>query len=620
MKTRVIIVCLLLAVPALAHAATDAAQVLDHMAAALGGRDALADAGVVHESYTAKMFGLEGTLDQWIDTAGARTHMVMNLGGMFEVQGVFDRDHGWYLDQNGKLNDLGGEDLEQEVTTAYDGTWSYLFDGRIPGKVTAGGTDADTGEIILRAEPEGGKPITYYIDPKTWLIARTQMPVGDRTQTTTYSDWKQFGGIMFPTHILQSRGDPQYDATFDLTAAETGATPPAGTFEKPAEQASGVTFTDGAPVRDIPVEFNTVHIFLQASVNDSDPLWFILDTGASITVLNTDVARSLGLDLKGKIEGRGAGEGSVEVNLIPDVSVTLPGVELDGQTVAALPLGDIEARMGRAVDGILGYDFISRFVVEIDYFDHSLTLHDRHTFDYQGDGAVAPVVLAGSTPEVEAAITAPGGEPITGEFLVDTGASGSVICTKPFAAANHLSSAFSKTFEYIGGFGVGGESSSTIARLASLTIGGLTFKAPACALSHDEGGALADPHIAGLIGGMVLSRCTVFFDYDRKRMILEPNADFDKPFELDWSGLILKTGGRGDFHTITVVRTIPGSPAEAAGIQEGDVITAADGVTADALTTQVLWKKFLHAGETVHLTIDRDGKSMDVALELRRRV
>jgi C-terminal processing protease CtpA/Prc len=167
---------------------------------------------------------------------------------------------------------------------------------------------------------------------------------------------------------------------------------------------------------------------------------------------------------------------------------------------------------------------------------------------------------------------------------------------------------------------VGGESSSTIARLADITIGGLTFKGPTCALAHDEGGALADPHIAGLVGGMILSRCNVYFDYDHKRMILEPNADFDKPFELDWSGLILKTGGRGHFHTITVVRALPGSPAEEAGIQTGDVITAADGVTADGLTKNVLWKKFQHAGETVRLTIERDGERRDVDLKLRRRV
>jgi len=624
MKTFSMIVCLVVAAaiafPPIATAdAPTAQQVLDRWADAIGGRDALSKVNTVHLEYEAKMFGLDGTLDQWVSTDG-RAHSHVSLGGLFDVHSIFSVDHGWYLDQNGKLSELAGEDLEQEVTSSYDATWACLVDGRRPGAVQMEGTEDGTGYLILRCEPEGGKPITYYIDPATGLPARSEAPQGDRTQTATYSEWKEYGGVMMPTHVVQSTGDPQYDATFVLKSADINATPPAGTFDKPAEAASGVTFTEGSPVRDIPIEFNTVHIFLRASVNDSKPLWFILDTGASITVLNTDVARELGFDLKGKVEGRGAGSGSVEVNLIPDVSVSLPGVVLEGQTVAAVPLADIEARVGRTIDGILGYDFISRFVVEIDYHGHTLTLYDRDAFDYNGEGTVVPIYLSGSSPQIDAAVTAPGGEPVSGNFLIDTGASGTVMFTSPFAKAHDLGSAFKKSFELVGGFGVGGESSSTIARLGSLSIGGLTFRAPSCALSHDESGALADPNLAGLIGGMILSRCTVFFDYDRKRMILEPNADFDAPFEIDWSGLILKTGGRGNFHTITVVRALAGSPAEDAGIKEGDVITSADGVTAAELTTHKLWKTFQRGGETVRLTIDRDGKKKEVSLKLKRRV
>ena len=64
----------------------------------------------------------------------------------------------------------------------------------------------------------------------------------------------------------------------------------------------------------------------------------------------------------------GAGENKVEVSFIKDASFALPGVEIAGQTVATAKLREIlEARVGRPVDGILGYDLISRFVIEIDY-------------------------------------------------------------------------------------------------------------------------------------------------------------------------------------------------------------------------------------------------------------
>jgi S1-C subfamily serine protease len=112
----------------------------------------------------------------------------------------------------------------------------------------------------------------------------------------------------------------------------------------------------------------------------------------------------------------------------------------------------------------------------------------------------------------------------------------------------------------------------------------------------------------------------VYFDYERKRMILEPNAGFDAPFETNWSGLVLKTPGRSQFHTIIVAHVIPGSPAEDAGMREGDVITAAGDLATEELTTHRLWEMFQHPGETVRLHIERDGTPMDVSLTLRRRV
>jgi hypothetical protein len=302
------------------------------------------------------------------------------------------------------------------------------------------------------------------------------------------------------------------------------------------------------------------------------------------------------------------------------VSVALPGVTLDGQTVACLPLADIEARMGRAVDGILGYDFISRFVVEIDYLGRTLTLYERDGFTYEGDGAVVPITLDGNTPQVRAAVTPSGRDPIEANFLIDTGAGATVAFTRPFAEAHDLASSFAKSFEFIGGFGVGGESRSTVGRLSALTLGDLSFADPVCALAHDEGGALADPHIAGLIGGLILRRCTVFFDYERLHMILEPNADYGDPFEADWSGLILKTGGRGAFHDFTVVRALPGSPAEAAGIESGDVLVSADGVPAAQLTVHSLWSSFQTPGTTVELEFKRGDDTVKASLELRRRL
>lgn len=64
-----------------------------------------------------------------------------------------------------------------------------------------------------------------------------------------------------------------------------------------------------------------------------------------------------------------------------------------------------------------------------------------------------------------------------------------------------------------------------------------------------------------------------------------------------------------------VTRVLPGSPADAAGLEVGDVITAMDGtaVTVDNLSEVV---QSHQAGDTVTINILRDGEAMELAAEL----
>jgi len=61
--------------------------------------------------------------------------------------------------------------------------------------------------------------------------------------------------------------------------------------------ASDVRFTAGRSALTIPFKLFNNHIYLRVSVNGSAPLWFVLDTGAPITMIDTKHARTLGLKL-----------------------------------------------------------------------------------------------------------------------------------------------------------------------------------------------------------------------------------------------------------------------------------------------------------------------------------
>src|SRR5206468_1222475 len=83
-------------------------------------------------------------------------------------------------------------------------------------------------------------------------------------------------------------------------------------FAKPAEGAADFGFASGASALGIPFELNSNHIYLQARVNGSAPLWFLFDSGAGSSLVDLKRAKELGLKLKGSFQARGAGEGSLE--------------------------------------------------------------------------------------------------------------------------------------------------------------------------------------------------------------------------------------------------------------------------------------------------------------------
>jgi C-terminal processing protease CtpA/Prc len=69
---------------------------------------------------------------------------------------------------------------------------------------------------------------------------------------------------------------------------------------------------------------------------------------------------------------------------------------------------------------------------------------------------------------------------------------------------------------------------------------------------------------------------------------------------------------------VKVIRTIPGTPAEAAGIQAGDVLFALNGVEINEKNEKALEKarKDWKPGQSVTYTIKRDGEDRQVTLTL----
>lgn len=132
-------------------------------------------------------------------------------------------------------------------------------------------------------------------------------------------------------------------------------------------------------------------------------------------------------------------------------------------------------------------------------------------------------------------------------------------------------------------------------------------------------GTFARAGAAGNIGGAILRRFRVIFDYSRRRMILEPAAGFADPFDHDMSGLSL-ISDTPHFKTIKVLRVIDNSPAAEAGLKPDDLLVSIDGRPASGLRLAGIREMFRREGSDYQLEVRRGPESLQLRLKTRRLI
>src|SRR5262249_17676068 len=139
---------------------------------------------------------------------------------------------------------------------------------------------------------------------------------------------------------------------------------PGAAFNRLAAGPSDVTMA--ADVVRIPFTNEASHVVVQISVNRRAPIGFVLDTGDDTETLSTPRLAEMGVTPYGASQLVGGGNAAAS-SFARDLSLSAPGVELVRQHATVLDLSGLERAFGVPIGGILGYDFISRFVVELDY-------------------------------------------------------------------------------------------------------------------------------------------------------------------------------------------------------------------------------------------------------------
>jgi len=278
--------------------------------------------------------------------------------------------------------------------------------------------------------------------------------------------------------------------------------------------ATGVAL-GAAPLATIPISISRDRVMVPVTVNGSNGLSFMLDTGFSMTMIHPDLPDPLKLQRVGEITIIGIA-GDEKAPTYEGAMFDIGGAKYAPRRVASL---SSDANRRRRRDGIIGSGLFRGFVVEIDFAGKKLALYAPTNFSYAGKGEVIPLRFrrSSNTPLIDATINGTNGATIRGQFEIDTGCDSGVCLGHEFIQENRL---LNEDETSAGGkFGVGGGAKTRSGHLPQLQLGAMKIDKPQTDFFIE--GSPVDRGLAGHIGVGVLKHFKVIFDYSRKQMILE---------------------------------------------------------------------------------------------------
>jgi hypothetical protein len=342
-----------------------------------------------------------------------------------------------------------------------------------------------------------------------------------------------------------------------------------------------------------------------AMLNGQGPFRLIFDSGAEMNALSPAVAKQLGLRPEGPVLlATGAGSGSTATQAAIVAQVRIGDLVLHDQkfVILRLPWGDRPGPVGE-----VSYELMKRLVVTVDYEREQLSFSLPLSFRYSGHGVKVPIEPTPSQIEVRASING-----ASGVFLIDSGDEASLTVEQRFVSQHNLVKQLSPLYHGYSGSGVGGaEPEAYYGRVETLRIGEAEVNHVIAFLC--DGQAISAEN-AGNIGTQILRQFNITFDVPHGALYFEKNSNWGKPEVFNRAGIVVDSIQQDQ----KVMKVLPGSPADIAGVVVGDIIMKIDDREPNDNPLQRDDPAFLQpVGTTVHLTIQRGDKLREIDVTLR---
>jgi hypothetical protein len=349
-------------------------------------------------------------------------------------------------------------------------------------------------------------------------------------------------------------------------------------------------------------------VILQAKLgNYPDTLNFVLDTGSSGISLDSTTADYLKLKpIPTERTIRGIA-GIRKVPFLYSQKLHLPGLTIDSLDFHVNDYSILTSVYGERIDGIIGYSVFSRYIIKIDYDSLKIDILSKGTIRYPRGGFLLKPTI-GTLPSQAARVKDE--KTVNSRFLYDIGAGVCIMFSKDFMQDSNWLSKKRKMLAKEGE-GVGGKIDMYTTVIKEVKLGPYKFRSVPAYVFDDVYNVTSYPTLGGLIGNDLLRRFNAIINYDKRDIYLVPNTHYDEPFDYAYSGIELyMVDGY-----ILVGDVAKDSPAEAAGILEGDIVVAINKNFSQNLNQ---FKIALQApNEKIKIIVRREGVLKEIEFRIR---
>jgi hypothetical protein len=340
--------------------------------------------------------------------------------------------------------------------------------------------------------------------------------------------------------------------------------------------------------------------------NHPDSLNFIFDTGSGGISLDSTVAEYLKVKAVPSDKTiRGIG-GIRRVSFVNNEKLYLPELTIDSLNFHINDYSILTSVYGEPIDGIIGYSVLNRYIIKLDYDSLLISFYSRGPFKYPKGGYLLKPVIT-TLPIQSARIK--DNKTISSRFLFDMGAGLCMMLSNDFIKDSSVLAHKRKIYKKVAE-GLGGKVEMSTTVIKEVKVGPYKFKNVPIYMFDDIYNVTSYPYLGGILGNDLLRRFNVILNYERRDIYLLPNSHYREPFDYSYSGIELyNINGQ-----IVVGDVAPGSPAEKAGIKEGDIVIGLNNVFSQNLDE---YKVALQNAGKVKMIIRRDKALVEINFKVR---